>query len=343
MSRNKKILNAVFVLLIFGLTVFYVFHGEDLGKIAAAIEHSNIYYWIAAVISILFFIGGESVIIHYMMNTFGQRTQLTHCFLYSFVGFFFSCITPSATGGQPMQIYFMKKDKIPVAVSTVILMIVTITYKFVLVIIGVLVLLLKPEPVMEYLQPVIGWMYLGIALNVFSVAAMCLLVFHPTLATKIMLSIINFLCRLHILKDKEYRIKKFEGIMEQYRNVSTYFWTHINVIINVLLITIVQRFFYFFVTWLVYKSFGLHGTGMITIVLLQGMISVAVDMLPLPGGMGISERLFLEMFVPVFGAITVPALIVTRGLSFYTELLVSAIFTVVAYITIGKGKESKIS
>lgn len=31
---------------------------------------------------------------------------------------------------------------------------------------------------------------------------------------------------------------------------------------------------------------------MVTIVVLQGMISVAVDMLPLPGGMGISESLF---------------------------------------------------
>ena len=31
---------------------------------------------------------------------------------------------------------------------------------------------------------------------------------------------------------------------------------------------------------------------MYDIVILQGMISVAVDMLPLPGGMGISEKLF---------------------------------------------------
>ena len=80
---------------------------------------------------------------------------------------------------------------------------------------------------------------------------------------------------------------------------------------------------------------------MINIVLLQGMISVAVDMLPLPGGMGISEKLFLEMFVPVFGTITLPAMIVSRGLGYYTELLVSAVFTVVAHLMIGRTKGEK--
>ena len=36
-----------------------------------------------------------------------------------------------------MQIYYMKKEKVPIPVSTVILMIVTITYKFVLVAVGI--------------------------------------------------------------------------------------------------------------------------------------------------------------------------------------------------------------
>lgn len=95
----------------------------------------------------------------------------------------------------------------------------------------------------------------------------------------------------------------------------------------------------FYVTYLTYRSFGLKGSGFITIVLLQGMISVAVDMLPLPGGMGISEKMFLSIFDSIFGSMTLPAMVVSRGLSFYTELILSAIFTVVAFFTIGRKKE----
>lgn len=38
-----------------------------------------------------------------------------------------------------MQIYFMKKDKLPIPVTTLVLMIVTITYKAVLVVIGIVI------------------------------------------------------------------------------------------------------------------------------------------------------------------------------------------------------------
>ena len=43
-----------------------------------------------------------------------------------------------------MQVLYMRRDGIPVAVSTVVLAIVTITYKFVLVLAGALVFLLRP-------------------------------------------------------------------------------------------------------------------------------------------------------------------------------------------------------
>ncbi len=56
--------------------------------------------------------------------------------------------------------------------------------------------------------------------------------------------------------------------------------------------------------------------------LLQAVISVSVDMLPLPGGMGISETLFLKIFRPVFGStLLLPAMVLSRGLGYYGELL----------------------
>jgi hypothetical protein len=50
--------------------------------------------------------------------------------------------------------------------------------------------------------------------------------------------------------------------------------------------------------------------------------------------MGISESLFLRIFVPVFGTVTLPAMVLARGLSYYSQLLISAVFTVVAQLRI---------
>ena len=336
MKNKKTILNLLFLVLVFALTLYYVFHGEDMEALAAYLKQSDVRYWIAGTVLVVFFILSESVIIYYMMRSVGQPAILTHCFLYSFVGFFFSAITPSATGGQPAQLYFMKKDKLSMSISTLILMVVTITYKAVLVVIGLVVVIFRPRVIMQYLSPVIGWCYLGVALNVFCVAFMMILVFHPTLAENILVSLIRVFCRItHSKKEKKW-IQKISGAMEKYRSVADYLRKNKRVIVNVLLITFIQRIMWFFITYLIYLSFSLQGVGAVTITTLQGMISVSVDMLPLPGGMGMSETLFLSIFRPICGKnFVLPVMVVSRGISYYTQLIISAIMAGVAYFTIG--------
>ena len=202
MKNKKNLFNILFLLLVFGLTMHYVFHGEDLNALGSYLSQADIRYWLAGVVLVVIFILSESVIIYYMMRSVGQNVILTHCFLYSFVGFFFSAITPSATGGQPAQLYFMKKDKLSLSISTLILMIVTITYKAVLVVLGLVVMIFRPPLIMKYLQPVIGWCYLGVALNVFCVAFMLILVFHQTLAENILVGIVNLADKLFHFKKK---------------------------------------------------------------------------------------------------------------------------------------------
>lgn len=308
MSKKKGILNAVFLITVFAITIYAIFHGQDLGELFGYIRNTDYRYWLVAVVCVVFF---------------------------------FSCITPSATGGQPAQIYYMKKDKLSIPVSTLVLMIVTITYKLVLVVLGTLVVIIRPAQIMHYLEPVLGWCYLGLLLNVFCVAFMMFLVFHPTLAANMMDAIIRGLGKIHLMKRTEYYREKMANAMKQYQDVAGYFRTHKLVVTNVFLITVVQRLLLFFVTYLTCRSFGIDGTGMVTIVVLQGMISVAVDMLPLPGGMGISESLFLSIFAPICGTLTLPAMVVSRGLSYYTELILSAVMTAVAHFTIGRPRKQK--
>jgi hypothetical protein len=66
---------------------------------------------------------------------------------------------------------------------------------------------------------------------------------------------------------------------------------------------------------------------------LQIIIAVAVEMLPLPGAAGISEGCFLLTFTGIFGEELVkPALLISRGLTFYLILLIGAVVTFGAHI-----------
>lgn len=335
-SRKKIIFNGVFLAVVFALTVYGVFHGEDLSSMMDAIHRADKRWLVPGIALVAFFIWGESIIIWYMMRSSGICLKKRTCFLFSSVGFFFSCITPSASGGQPMQIYYMKKEKISIPVSTVILMIVTITYKLVLVVIGVGIAIFGRGFLHKYLEGILPVFYLGLALNIFCVTFMTILVFHPLLAKAILVKGMKLLERLHLMKKKEGRLKKMEDSMDTYRNTAAYLKNNPFVIVKVIGITFIQRMALFAVTWFVYQAFGLHGTGFWEILFLQAVISVSVDMLPLPGGMGISETLFLNIFSPVFGGLLLSGMVLSRGLGYYGELLISAVFTVVAQLTIGK-------
>lgn len=346
MKKYKKVLiDAILFFAIIGLTLYGVLHGEDISGLGDAIKECNTLWLIPAVPLVLFFIAGESIVIWHMLDCYGIYVKERFCFLFSAVGFFFSCVTPSATGGQPMQIYFMKKEDIPVPIATVILLVVTITYKFVLVVVGIGLWLFAGGFLAEYVAEARWGFYLGILLNVGCVIFMCVVVFHPSFAKKTLILGAKLLERIHILKHKEERLDKLERSMNHYHEAAEFMSSHWGMIARVFIITVVQRFTMFAVTYFVYRAFSLNSMNFFEVMFLQAVISVSVDMLPLPGGMGISEGLFMVIFKKVFGeALLIPGLILSRGLGYYSELFLSAVFTLVAVVVfqVREHKKSKV-
>ena len=341
-SKRKSIINLLFVAVVFILTMYYLFKGQDIPKLMSYMSRANGHYILSAIACVIIFIGSEALIIFYLLHNIKHKSNMIDCFHYSFVGFFFSSITPSASGGQPAQLYCMRKDKIPVSLATVILLVVTIAYKAVLVLLGITIVVIKPLMIYKYLKPIIGFCYLGIFLNAITVAFMLILVLHPTFAKQIMVKIIEGLHKFHLIKREDQWLNRLEHTMEQYSRVAQYLKNNTLIVFNVFLATLIQRLVLFSVTYMTYRAFGLHKTDAMTIILLQAMISVSVDMLPLPGGMGISEKLFLMIFTPVFGKFAMPGLIISRGISYYAQLIISALCALFIYLTIRNVRERKL-
>lgn len=147
-----------------------------------------------------------------------------------------------------------EKEKIPISVSSVVLMIVTITYKLVLVLLGLFVLFFQPRIKDTYMQDVMPVMWLGLWLNVFCVAFMLLLTFHPQLMRQILVKGHELLVKIHILKKKTSRLEKLENAMDEYQKTAEYLKNHPGVVGIVFLITCLQRVALFFVTYFVYDK-----------------------------------------------------------------------------------------
>lgn len=333
---KKWIGNIVFLFLVLGLTLWLTFRGQDMAVLGSYLQSASLFWVGLAVVLVVLFILSESVIIYGFLRSAKQPSRLTHCFLYSFTGFFFCCITPSATGGQPMQAWLMKRDGISVSVSVPLLILVTILYKMVLVVIGVAVLVFQPPAVMRYLEPAIWWCWFGIVLNVVFVAFSLLLVFRPGWMRGLLRFFVNLLCRL-LKRDATARLKSTDAWIDRYAAITDCFRHDVRMLIVACVITFMQRLLLFAVTWCACCAFGVAQSEIVLILVLQAMIAGAADMMPLPGGSGISEMLFLRIFEPLVGsALALPVMVVSRGIGFYAQMLIGAVFTVVAVFVIKK-------
>ena len=330
MKKNKKLLfEIVFFVTVMVISFYIVFHGQDLFVIIQSIKKLSFLCLLGSVVTAIFYVSAEGVMIYYLLRSLKGNSGLLRCISYSFIGFFYSGITPSATGGQPMQLYYMKKDGNRLADSSVVLMVVALIYKFVLVIFGVFMLFFWYRPLRSYLQNYF-WVYLlGLALNILLVAVLLGVMMLPNVMKKILLQAEKLLVKVKVLKLSSEGVKKSVQFVDNYQHAVKFLRSNKKKILVVIGMTFLQRFSIFFLTYIIYCGFGLKGADMFTILLLQASIYIAVDMLPIPGAQGITEMMYQNVFKMIFPNVyLMSSLYVTRGISFYFLLIFSALVVI---------------
>ncbi|WP_303790887.1 lysylphosphatidylglycerol synthase transmembrane domain-containing protein [Ruminococcus flavefaciens] len=328
-------MNIGLILVITLFTLNLIFKDQELSEIISDLRSADpLWITIGAAAAVLF-VSGESSIIHYMLRVLDQKTSFLRCLKYSFIGFFFSYITPSSTGGQPMQMYHMKKDKIKIGYSTLIMLLITIAYKSILVLLALGFLIFNYDTVALYAGDMKWLIVLGFTLNLSFIILLLLVFLKPIWARALGIKTVDLLTKLHIMKrrNKEKYTEKLIRICDTYAMGADYIKKNLWVVFNVFVMTALQRICLFSITWIIYKAYGMSGTSYIDILTIQIMIAVAVEMLPLPGAAGITEGCFLLAFTDIFTLERVkPALLISRGLNFYLILFIGAIVSFAAHI-----------
>ena len=323
--NRKNIISAGVLLLLVALTISVILKGNDMTAVFRAMGSLHPMYLAAAIVTALFFVSVEGVVFCYLFRSLDYKAKLSTYIKYAFVGFFYSGITPSATGGQPMQLYYMQKEGHKVSDSSVVLMTVAVIYKFVLVVIGVGILAIYHGSLTGYLGKYIYLYYLGLFLNTSLVVFLLFIMISPKCFKGIVVGGEKILKKFRVLRSSKERTQKLIEMADQYHEAVLFFLSHKQKIAVAVLITAAQRCSVFFLTYLIYKGMGLTGSNALTVMNLQASIYIAVDMLPLPGAQGITEMMYKTAFAQVFpGAYLTASMCVTRGLNFYMILIISA-------------------
>lgn len=255
---------------------------------------------------------------------------------YSMVEFYFSGITPSSTGGQPVQLYYMTKDDIPIRKSYIALMLNTIYFKLIIVILGIGVLLINSSYVLGSALIYKVFFFIGFIFDLFIVILGFLLIFKINLVENIYNKLISFLKRFKIFGGKFKNINTAE-VMNRYREEIEFIKTHKKTVFLTFIITFIQRLLLFSIIYVVYRALGYNTYSYLNLLIIQLSVQIAIEALPLPGGAGLSEGMLHHIFVMIFSIQMADiGMLLTRAFTFYVPLLLCGLVILIKCIFMKK-------
>lgn len=278
------------------------------------------------------FIACEAGCTWQVLRTLGSRAPFRRCLGYSCAGFYFSTVTPSATGGQPMQVCAMSRDGIPAAHGALDMLLVTICYQLATVIWAGAAVLVFRGSLQDLGLGLAGLLVFGLTVTLALTAVMVLFLVCPSWSAGLVMGLVALGARLRLVKDPEGLRTKLSAQLEQYAQGGRLLRKTPSLFPRLLGLSLVQLAALYLVPWTVYKALGLSGFGPLEMAALQALMTVAVSLIPLPGGAGVSETVFLQSFALFFGALVSPAVVISRGISCYGMLLITGIITLAIHL-----------
>lgn len=331
MNWKRMIIYAVIMAALAGITFFVLFKDSSISEIRSVIREANLWYAVLGIGCMCMFALCEAAIIRGLLKIFRRRIPWSRAWQYAFAGFYFSSITPSATGGQPMQFYYMTRDGLNGAQSTFTLLTVTAAYQMAVLVYGTLSIFLN-YPYIKGLPSIIHWLIiLGVLANGLAALFILAVIFWRKPVEKMVLKVLSILHRIHLVKDREKASARMEELMEEYAQGGVYLRSKPLVFLKVIVYTFLQLTFLYLSSYCACLALGLTDVPVLQFLMMQAVLSLAVSAVPLPGSVGASESSFLVLFGSLFTSGQIlPVMLLARGISFYSFLVISGL--VVLYL-----------
>ena len=290
-----------------------------LHSLSAVLRGADLRFVLAGLALMLCYVAAEAWGSRRILSALGSRAALKRCLCYSMVGFCCSSVTPSSSGGQPAQIWAMRRDGIPVAHASLTMLLLAVCYQITMLAGGLAgCLILGGVPGWGGLT---GWLLLlGVSVNLLLTAGMLAVMFLPRPARLFTLGLLSGLARLGLLSDPAPLRARAEQGLAQYADGARYIRRHPLLMVHTLLCTTVQLLCLTAVPWLVCRGLGIAAAPVQTAAT-QAVLTLSVAAFPMPGSVGAAEGGFLALFAPITGAAAAaPAMLLSRGISFYLFL-----------------------
>lgn len=324
-KKNKISLIVTGVTAVIMVVVVTSVEGAD--KMWEAIRNINPLWLLLAIGCFLLYWFVEAYITHLLIKNFAKKTQtLRQSVEVTIIGKMFDCITPSSTGGQPVQIYRLSQEGATVGRSTSALLMKLVIYQFISVPLAGSLMFLGFR---HFLGAVSNFSFLAV-IGLLANAAVGLgffaLIAFPKISHKIAKALINFLCRIKVLKNRKFKLARLDNAIKEFSEAPKLIKENRPLIAKLVGLTISQILLFYSIPYFVFLGLGSSANFLATLAAAACVYMIS-SYVPLPGGAVGAEGSFFLLFSALYqDGIVGAAVLIWRFITFYLPIVLGTLF-----------------
>lgn len=326
-SMKKKIINYSLILIATGLVLFFSLK-DNYKEILDVVSKLDKRWLLVAFILISSYWFFKAIAFKKIIKNFKKEYRFRDCFKFILQVNFFNAITPFASGGQPFEIYTLKKDNIKMADVTTIVIQQFVVYQIALVSLGLMAIgannmfhMFPNNSVLKHLVTI------GFIANTLVTVVLFLLAFTTKTNKFIITKIIHLLNKLKIIKDVDKQEDKFNNYINDLHDGTKKLLENKLSFVGMILANFMGLICLYLVPLAI-----LYATGDYTSFNgLQSVVASAYVMLigsfvPIPGGTGGLEYGFIRFYGNfIKGSVLTAIMITWRFITYYIPMIIGAI------------------
>ena len=327
MKNLKK--NSIILLIITVIVLICVLK-DDFPSIIETLTSANLFWIIIALLCFFVALAFEAKAYQEIIQGYQYDYSFKKSYRMLLITKFFNGITPFSSGGQPMQIYMLKKDGIRLTKATNIIIQNFIIYQAALVLFGILAIIinycLKIFTEVTLLKQLVT---IGFLINTLVMVGLVIISFSSKFNHFVVKKSISILSKLKLIKNKEEKQEKWKEKVDDFHEGTEYLkknkWLCLKAFIyNVIYLALTYLMPYFVII-------GLHnglpsGVTPLKVICSSAYVLLMGSFVPIPGASGGIEFGYFKFFGNfIKGSLLKASLLIWRTISYYLPMIIGGI------------------
>ena len=318
--KNKKI--NILILLIAAFFVLYFTLKDDFTGVLNILSKTNIIIFIITIFLFLFSLLFKSLSLKLFLNEYYKDYSLKSAFSLNLIGQFLNGITPFQSGGQPFEIYLLKKEGKRITDCTNAMLKDHLSYQIALIIMASISVFINCITKIYNDRGLNILVMIGFTINIIVLISLIFVITSKKTGTKVINKILDFIFGFRFSKKFKINKEKINESLEHFYQTGKELRKNKTSLFIAIFYNMINLFILYVIPFLIFKSLKVNNITFLSSVVATSFVMLIGNFIPIPGATGGIEYGFYRFFsYYVSGAVLSGGLLLWRFVTYAFGLI----------------------